>query len=92
MHVCGRQLVVDGHGRVVAGAEHDRGVGAVDVGVEQADLMAGARHGDRQVRGDRALANAALTGGDGDDLLSRRQQRRGLLAGKRWTSGHAGSF
>ena len=55
-------------------AEHDRHVRAVDVAVDQADLAAALRQRDRQIDRDRRLADAALAGADGDDVLHARQR------------------
>ena len=54
-------------------AEHDRHVGAVDVGVDQADAAAALRQRDRQVDGDGRLADAALAGADRDHVLDARR-------------------
>ena len=50
-------------------AHHGRDVGPGDVGVEDADLGAVPRQRDREVGRDGGLADAALVGGDGDDVL-----------------------
>ena len=50
-------------------AEHAGEAGAVDVGVEQADVVAGLGEGDGDVDGGGGFADAALAGGDGDDVL-----------------------
>ncbi len=49
-------------------AQHVRLAGAVNVGVQYADRRALPGQGERQVRGDGRLADAALAGGDGDDV------------------------
>src|SRR5438874_2592174 len=46
-----------------------RNAGAVNVGVEQADLAAGSLQAEGECNGDRAFANAAFAGADGDDAL-----------------------
>ena len=64
--------VVDDH-RVAVGAEHAGDGVAVDVGVDDAHLVALLGERDGEVDGDAALADAALAAGD--------QQRAGLVAG-----------
>ena len=49
--------------------EHHRDVRSGDVGVEQPDRCAGLGQRDREVDADRALADAALAGRDGEDVL-----------------------
>ena len=49
-------------------AEHRRHVRAGDVRVQQADLRAVLPERQREVHGDRGLADAALVRGDGDDV------------------------
>ena len=49
-------------------AEHGGQVGAGDVSVDEADFGALFGEGDGEVGGDGGLANAALVGGDGDDV------------------------
>ena len=64
--------------RVVIGAEHLGNREAVDVGVEQADLLAGLGQRDGEVHRHRRLADTTLRRGDADDsgLASRGQERR----------------
>ena len=50
-------------------AEHERDAGAVDVGVEKADLRAELAESDGEIHGDRALTDAALTARHRDDVL-----------------------
>ncbi len=50
-------------------AEHHLLRGAVDVGVEQTDRVAERAQREREVRGDRRLADASLSRGDGDAVL-----------------------
>ena len=67
-------------------SEHHRDVGAVDVGVQHADLGAVLRQADGEVGGDGALADAALAAGDGDDVLDGHVQ----LAGDAAVAAHIG--
>src|SRR5262245_53258932 len=46
-----------------------RNAGAIDVGVEQADLAAGSLEAEREGGGDGALADAPFAGADSDDAL-----------------------
>ena len=50
-------------------AEHDRHVGAVDVGVDDAHAAARARQREREVHGHGGLAHATLAGADRDEVL-----------------------
>ena len=52
--------------RLVVRAEQGRLRGAVNVGVDQADLLAHPRQRDGEIGGDRRLADAALAAADGD--------------------------
>ena len=52
----------------------------IDVGVDDAHLQAAVRHGDREVDGDRRLADTALAGGDGEHLGQRSSLREGDVA------------
>ena len=61
---------VDGH-RPLLDAQHARDGEAVDVGVDDADLVALVAQREREVDGQRRLADAALAGGDGDDAGAR---------------------
>ena len=54
--------------------EHHRDVGAGDVGVEESDGRARPGEGHREVDADRALADTALAGRNGDDVLDARDQ------------------
>ena len=67
----------------IAGAQHQRNVGAVDVGVEQADFVAHARQRDGQIYRERGFADAAFTGANGDDAVDagKRLRRCRRLAG-----------
>ena len=56
-------------------AEHDRDVGAVDVAVDHRHAAPHLAQRDRQVHRHRGLANASLTGADGDDVLHARNRR-----------------
>ncbi len=55
------------------GVDHPRDVRAVDVRVEQSNACAHVRDAGRKVHRDRRFADAALAGGDGDDVLDVRQ-------------------
>ena len=48
-------------------AEHQRDVGPVDVGIEQADLVSELRQDNREIDGERGLSHTAFAGTDGDD-------------------------
>ncbi len=50
-------------------AEHDGDVRAVDVSVEQADLVAEFRESERKIDGDCGFADAAFAAGDGDEIF-----------------------
>jgi hypothetical protein len=67
------------------GARQERERGTVDVGVEDADLGAAGEQGQGEVDRGRALADAALARGDGDDVAHAREARhlraRRLAAG-----------
>src|SRR3546814_14536312 len=61
-------------GRSLAGdAEHARLTRTVDVGIKQADARAFGRQRQRQIGGDRRLADTALAAGDRDDVADTRQ-------------------
>src|SRR5262249_4102077 len=62
----GADLLPDGPGVHPLDAQHDGHVGAVDVGVEQADAGAALQQRQGDVDADRRLADAALPGADGD--------------------------
>ena len=49
-------------------AHHERNIGAVDVGVDEADALSEPGEGNGQVDGDGGFADAALAGTDCDDL------------------------
>ncbi len=53
---------------LLAGAHHQRHVGAVDVGVDEAYALAEPRERDGQVDGHGGFAYPALAGTDGDDF------------------------
>ena len=71
-------LAVDGL-RLAGDAQHARLGGAVDVGVEDADLGPLSGQGQRQVDRGGGLAHAALAGGHGDDVLDVVDGLEGLL-------------
>ena len=72
--------LVDGH-RALMDAEHAGNREAIDVGVDHADLEAHLLEGDREVDGQRRLADTALAGGDGDHARLRGDAQ---LAGWPW--------
>src|SRR5579859_2059141 len=51
---------------LLEGAEHDGDVGAVDVGVHEADFVAELHESEREIDGYRGFADAAFSAGDGD--------------------------
>ena len=67
-------------------AHHRRDVGAGDVGVQQADLGAVLGQGDGEVDRDGGFADAALVGGDGDDVLYALDRLLALRRGEPRTS------
>ena len=75
-----QRLAVDRLG-LLLDAEHARHRGAVDVGVEQAGADAVGREPERQVHRGGRLADAALAGGDGDDVLHARHVDTAAAAG-----------
>ena len=60
-------------------AQHRRLRGAVDVGVQDAHVGAFVREREREVRGDRRLADAALAGAHRDDVLDAAHHAEGPL-------------
>ena len=78
-------------------AQHQGNVGAVNVGVEQADFVSQLGQNDREIDGERGLAHAAFAGTDGDDGAHTGQRLRGwrllLLSGAwgRWRT-HAQDY
>ena len=69
-----RDLVVGAGLGLALDAHHQRDVRARDVAVEQADAGARLGEGHGEVDADRALADAALAGRDGDDVLDARNE------------------
>ena len=65
-------LFVLGIGLLVFGAEKNRHVGAVDVGIEHPDARAELRQGQRDVHGTGRLADPALPGAHGENILDPR--------------------
>ncbi len=57
----GLDLIVGEHARLARGAQHERDVGAVDVGVDEAGAMAELRERDGEIDGERGFADAALS-------------------------------
>jgi len=52
--------------RLLQSSEHDGDIGAVDVGVQQSDLVAEFYQGQGEIDGDRGFANATFAAGDRD--------------------------
>jgi hypothetical protein len=65
--------------RAAGNAQHLRLRRTVDVGIEQADVGALGSQRQRQVHGRRTLADAALAGRHGDDVLDAGQQLHAAL-------------
>ena len=74
-----RDHLVAPHLRLAVQAQHARQARAVDVGVQQPDLVALLRQRHREVHRHGGFADAALAGGHRDDRLHLRQQQRRLL-------------
>ena len=72
MRVDGRDLVFAHHFGLLVGAQHQRDVRTVNVAVEQSHFVAHLAEGDRQIDGERGLADSALAGTDGDDGVDAR--------------------
>ena len=68
----------------MVGAEHLGDREAVDVGVEQADAVAGLRQGDGEVDRDRRLADAALPRRHPDDARAGVGRKEGRGIGSAW--------
>ena len=68
VRVVGLDLVVGADARRLRGAHHERDVGSVDVGVDEADALAEFGERDGEVDGDGGFADSAFAGTDGDDL------------------------
>ena len=71
---------------------HQRNVGAIHVGVQQAGLKAQGSQGHGQVDGHRGLADAAFSGTDGDQVLHAGNRRLGHFArliGSHWFYGNS---
>ena len=68
---------------LLAGAEHERDVRAIDVSVEQADAVAHLAERESEIDGQRGFADSTFAGADGDDGTDARERLRGghLLAG-----------
>ena len=77
----GHDLVRSAGGRLTLDTEHHRDVRARDVRIEQTDRRARPGEGDGEVDADRTLADTALAGRDGDDVLDAGQELLGLLRG-----------
>ena len=78
---------------MLGGAEHDGDVGAVDVGVEEADGGAHALEGDGEIDSDGGLADAAFAAGDSDEILDAGDGRAVGRAHSGWIDwGGHGSF
>jgi hypothetical protein len=70
----GQDAVLADDVRLLLGAEHERHVGAVNIGIEQSDLVAHARQSNRQINGERGLAYATLSRADSDDGIDAGQR------------------
>src|SRR5579883_2181132 len=70
-----------------ANAHHERDVGAVDVGIEQANLVASTRERDGEVDRDGGFAYTAFTGSDRDQVLDARNRKLRLFS-VRWIRPH----
>ena len=73
----GDDLVGRTRDRLTLDAEHHRDVGTGDVRVQETDRRASPGERNGEVHADRALADAALAGGHGDDVLHARDQLLG---------------
>src|SRR6266446_639485 len=87
----GDDALVHGGERLLRGAEHDGDVGAVDVGVEEAHLVAELYERERKVDRDGGFADAAFAAGDGNEIF---YAGDGLAFGHllRCAWGHLGSY
>ena len=81
VRVDGSIMVVVEDGGLARGAEHDGHVGAVDVGIDEADVVAELCERDGEIDGEGGFADAAFAGADGDDVLDAGE---GLRAGGCW--------
>jgi hypothetical protein len=68
--------------RLLADAEDLRNRVAVDIGVEHADPVTELRERDREIRGERRLADAALAARDGDHAAVHRQPDHRVALGR----------
>jgi hypothetical protein len=73
-------LVVLEHARLLTDAHHERNIGSVDVGVDEADAKAQLDQRGSQVDRERSLAHSAFARTDGDDV---RYSRKGLRPWRR---------
>ena len=78
----GLDAVFTDHARLGVHSKHQRDVGAVDVGVEQANFVSHFGECNGQIHRQRGLAHASLTGTNCDDGVDAGQWLRALL---RWT-------
>ncbi len=69
----GKYTIVLAHGRLLTGTHHQRHVGAVDIGVDEAHACPKLAERDSQVDGDGGLAYTAFAGTNSDDLRYARQ-------------------
>ena len=74
----GNDHVVFGQLRLAACAQHQGNVGAIDVGIEKADLEAKARQGERKIDGERGFADSTFAGADCNDGANTRNCLRSL--------------
>jgi hypothetical protein len=75
----GDDAIFAGDTRSFFGTHHEGNVGAVDIGIEETDLVAEAREGEREIDGDGGFADASLAGADGDDGVDAVDGLRSLL-------------
>ena len=66
-----------------AGSQHQRNIGAIDIGVEQSDFVAHTRQRNSQIDGERGLTYATFPGSDCNDAVNsgKRLRRRRSLPG-----------
>ena len=74
----GNDAITLGDLRRFVGAEHERNVRAVDIGIEQSDLVTQAGQSDGKVHRQSGFSYAALAGADSDNRLHARNGLRFL--------------
>ena len=82
VRVDGRDSTFVLHLGLLVGAEHERNVGTVNIGVEQADAETHFAEGESEIDGQRGFTDSTFAGADGDDGFDAGQGLRGrwLLA------------